>query len=179
MNLKQNVADFKDAFHAAKEMRRRGPFHFYFFNWYVQTPTMRHDCVIEDTVCLACGIPARLPGACVYPTATKGEYLIFVNEKFTQMPVDFQVAVMAHEEGHIKLGHLENKAKLALNSFLRVFTEPRREYDADAYAYGIVGDIYLDALAELHNYGGKGVQKRILSLTKLKEGVSHESCAQL
>lgn len=56
--------------------------------------------VFDEQVVL-CGMPTRLPGACVMQGGQ-----IFVNRKFLEMPSWFKKAVLAHERGHYMLGHM-------------------------------------------------------------------------
>ena len=81
-----------------------------------------------------------------------GKYQIFVDESFLSLDKDVQLAILAHEDGHIKLGHLENVG--ALNAYKRAIESlkgaQKIELEADAYAATVVGvDSMIKALEAL------------------------------
>jgi hypothetical protein len=66
---------------------------------------------------------------------------IRIGPKFAQLPADEQAAVIAHEDGHIRMGHRWQRVVWLFTAEWRNIEEWRRkvwqqEYDADAWAVG-------------------------------------------
>ena len=99
------------------------------------------------------GVPSDIPGACVKVTPS-GECHIFVNEKFFSLSDETQKGIIAHEIGHIKLGHLKlPKRKLLWVMISRNFKKCPMEYDADFVGASIVGkDSFIESLKELRSF---------------------------
>lgn len=96
-----------------------------------------------------------VPFASVIPIPAENQVtiFIFVNSKLNiGMPREVLQAIVAHEIGHIKLGHLSdlNKAEKIMEERFQMLSEQKvhqSEIDADAYACSIVGaDAVIKAL---------------------------------
>lgn len=102
---------------------------------------------------------------------TDGRQHIVVDDEFFLLPVTVQRAVLAHEEGHIKLGHLNNIT--ATNNVKRSLIAVTGgvqdiELEADRYASSVVGEaVMVNALYHLLKVKGvnkKEIRLRILAL---------------
>lgn len=101
----------------------------------------------------------RVASAMVF---TDGSKRIVVDEFFFTLPAHAQRAILAHEEAHIVLGHLDNitkmnQAKRAMSSIKGGVQDI--ELEADAYAADKVGtEVMISALTSLLTI--KGVNKK-------------------
>lgn len=65
---------------------------------------------------------------------------IGANVEFLDLPMDIQEVSIAHELGHLNLGHLETDGWLERGKYIEIFgTADPREVDADLFASDIVG----------------------------------------
>ena len=113
--------------------------------------------------------PFSWQGSSIYAHA--GEDGIYASQALLDSPIrDF---VLAHELGHIKLGHLDKGVgeSLMVHNLKRAFGNKavlRREYEADAYAASIVGkDNAIAALQYMLSLGvwnTKELNRRIANL---------------
>lgn len=91
-------------------------------------------------------------------TETKIVYI--VNDGFWNYPKHIQLAILAHEEGHIELGHLEIKRNTSIPKM-------KFEYAADEFAAAKVGwENVIEALQMLKEVSMKNLDKRILNVLK-------------
>lgn len=124
--------------------------------------------VCFDFALLCCGI---FPGAKV--AKVNNNYIIFVNTKWKNAPEYIKESILAHEIGHIELGHLETptKERIILN-VMRIFgfkSSTLIELEADEFAaqHGH-GEGLTDLLKQLVNQGlvQKELKQRIIQLEK-------------
>lgn len=145
----------------------------------VNTSMYQPDTVnISDMMLLAQGHPTEIPSIMVFKF-TDCEHLIyklFANNEFINLPEFCQVALIEHEIGHIKHGHLEGMSlvkSIFINTMRTLFYEPPFEFEADEYAASIVGGAqYIAALTifnnarEVKGYKNRGLRRRIEALSK-------------
>ena len=114
-------------------------------------------------------VGTKLPGAIV----TKVQTLFFnvieaviVNDKFWELDDDTQKAVLAHEEGHIKLGHLNKN--IGFETIKRMFKETKIEFEADEYAARKLGkEPIIKMLETMKSLGVKRLGKRISAIKSM------------
>ena len=102
-----------------------------------------HEVVIHDDLAVTVGIPLHHFNVVVTPTGK-----IITNNEFLNAPLTVQQAIVEHEIGHIKCGHLEKpKSKLFFLNLMRSWggDVSHREIQADIYSeeqgYDMIGAI--------------------------------------
>jgi hypothetical protein len=128
----------------------------------------------DDYMKFAIGIMPDIPTAATIGVNTSTDVSIVAkgtayvcNNAFLSLDKHLQACIMAHEEGHVALGHLFDKDKkpIFIETFLRKFKEHKHEFEADKYAYDLIGESYLDMLNWLGTIkGAKHIDERINSL---------------
>lgn len=105
---------------------------------------------ISDDALLVIGVPPELPGCCVKASPT-GEVLFCVNKCFMTLENADKRALLAHEIGHVQLGHMKlSKVRLLWTLLSRNFMRAKIEFDADRKAAQIIGkEALISALVEL------------------------------
>lgn len=95
-----------------------------------------------------------------------------VNEAFLKLNEKLQTAIMAHEEGHIALEHYVNRSKVRslMDLTKRLIVELPTEYEADRYAFDLLGQEYIDMLVFLRGFKGiRHLDKRISKLRRISQ----------
>lgn len=123
--------------------------------------------VIHDTHGLRM-LGIRVAGAC---RSLLGTYHIVVDDSFFTFDDVVQQGILAHEQGHLALGHIENLKENNIAERTRISRMggvQDIELEADAYAVGIVGKANylrtLNALLTLPGCDRKEIQARIRAI---------------
>lgn len=89
--------------------------------------------VLSNDLLVMSGFLPQLPAAVAHANR-----FIYVNDAFMNLPYDIQCAIVAHERGHLELGHMrKSAAKLIARNIGRVFGSHeavRCEFEADLYS---------------------------------------------
>lgn len=89
--------------------------------------------VLSNDMLAMAGFLPELPAAVAHKNG-----FIYVNDAFMNLDYNVQCAIVAHEHGHLELGHMKNSAaKLIARNIARAFgsrAAVRCEFEADQYA---------------------------------------------
>lgn len=89
--------------------------------------------VLSNDMLVMSGFMPQVPAAVAHANG-----FIYVNDAFMNLPFVVQCAIVAHETGHLELGHTKNSAaKLIARNIARTFggrAAVRCEFEADQYA---------------------------------------------
>lgn len=89
--------------------------------------------------------------------------MIFVTQA-PDMTNPHHVAILQHEVGHIKLGHVTKVRNYCISNGVENVVFPEYEYEADVYAASIVGeDVTVSALEYILTQMGDDAQKSIIN----------------
>ena len=84
---------------------------------------------VSDEYCLCSAYLTKDVVGAFAATNNFGIHIIIINNKCNNLPKEYRDAIIAHELGHIKLGHLDGDKKLSLR---KRYLE--KEFEADMYA---------------------------------------------
>jgi hypothetical protein len=89
--------------------------------------------VLSNDMLVVSGFLPELPAAVAHKNG-----FVYVNDAFMNLSYDIQCAIVAHERGHLELGHMrKSAAKLIARNIGRVFGSHeavRCEFEADLYS---------------------------------------------
>lgn len=155
--IKKFINQVKDLIEAHKHMR---------YTPLVSTEKVEDVHVyVSDEYCLG---TAYLPKDVIGAFAAKNLFglpVIIINKKCDALPEEFRNAIIQHELGHIKLGHLDNPSKLSL-----IKRDLEKEFEADMYAqqqgYNMVGVLEMMKTVYTDKKNLKEFDKRICNLSQ-------------
>lgn len=109
-------------------------------------------------------LPSTVPGAGAVKDS-QGNGRILVNDAFTTLPEDIQIAILLHEEGHLVNEDVAPKYYV-LKRLLGDKDILQQEFNADLYSLRNGGQMYnaLCWMRESGYYNSKEINKRLLNL---------------
>jgi len=134
------------------------------YNVFVNEDIIQYGFFVKPSV-PACGV--IMVNVSLVPLFPNIQPAYVCNNAFLALDKHMQTCIMAHEEGHIVLEHHKRKKRMfgLLDNLVRIFKELPQEYEADKYAYQLLGDKYLDMFNFYKQFkGAKHLDSRIKAL---------------